>query len=257
MTKPEASASASKAVEELVASVKSNVEVVRDAMKSPATADSHIIVSDLMLDLKQSQEKLQKKASEMAESGRFENTNNIFEAIDQVTQLEPEFEGWSRSVIQNDDGGIGANIHVPNGGDTTDEGEKTKKKKKKKKSKKESLEEEQPIQMDGGWEAFPPAPGFQSLQGPPSGNQSMVTGKGMWPTSSTAVQPVAGSPSLRPTAASAKLTLGMTWDVVGPLLGDPGSTDEARKERLAELLKEAIATECNISLNRIRIRNIS
>ena len=84
------------AIQELVASVRSNVEVVRDAMKEPVTEDSHAIVSDLMLDIKQSQDMLQKRAGELAESGQFDKTNEIFETIDLVTNLEPEYERWSR-----------------------------------------------------------------------------------------------------------------------------------------------------------------
>ena len=145
----------SKAVEELVSSVRSNVEVVRDALKAPATEESHAIVQDMMLDLKQSQEKLQKKAAELAESGQFESTNEIFEAIDQVTHLEPEFGAWSKSVSHhNDDQQIGASIHVEESPRDGDE-RKTKKKKKKKKKEEEGMtsRESAPVaESAGGWE---------------------------------------------------------------------------------------------------------
>lgn len=232
----------SKAVEELVSSVRSNVDVVRDAMKSPATNESHAIVQDMMLDLKQSQEKLQKKASELAESGQFDNTNVIFEAIDQVSHLEPDFGSWSKSIIhQNNEDNpgeqIGANIHMdaaPAGAEGAED-RKTKKKKKKKR-KEESAGEEQPVvalqPISSGWEAFPPPPQLVNE----------------WPA----------VPDARSSSPScARITLGMPWDVIGPLLGDPGSSHEERKTRLAELIKEAISNECQIAPQRIRITRIS
>lgn len=270
MTKP----NSSKAVEELIASVRSNVEVIRDAMKAPATEDSHAIVSDLMLEVKTNQDKLQKKASEMAETGQFGSTNEIFEAIDQVSNLEPQFEDWSKSAHRSAEDQIGANIHVEE-----EAPEKSKKKKKKKKSKREDENVDDdavvtPPQAPApvvsltstGWEAFPPAPGMNVQSAATS-----VVGQATWPTSSVASHPVTtGSPSIAPVyqpgasaeipppaANRAKLTLGMTWDMIGPLLGDPGSSDEVRKQRLADLMKEAIANECGINQARIRIRNIS
>ena len=262
MTKP----NSSKAIEELIASVRSNVDVIRDAMKGPATDESHAVVSDLMLDLKQSQEKLQKKAGEMAESGQFDSTNVIFEAIDQVSHLEPEFEAWSKSghgpeSAQADT--IGASIHVE-----ADTSREKKKKKKSKKSKKES--EFDPGSATppeaGGWDAFPPPPGMVSAPVVSSAVASGGSGGG-WPAPPSA--PGAANQSVTfaksppeiisetDTAAAARLNLGMTWDVIGPLLGDPGSSEDARRHRLAELMTEAIAAECNISPNRIRIKQIS
>ena len=272
MVKPSSSqvvAPASKAVQELVASVRSNVEVIRDALKVPASDDSHAVVSELMLEVKQSQEKLQKKASELAESGQFDNTNEIFEAIDQVTQLEPEFENWSKRLgpVADEADQIGANIHVDENVDTDKP-----KKKRKKKRKEQNVEEN----VGGGWEAFPAPPGASGSSWPASSVN---------PTFPTADQQVSMTPLEReeeprksssiklteapqvtfeavpPPAAAGpakgRITLGMTWDMIGPLLGDPGSTDEARKLRLAELIKEAIASECGISQSRINITRIS
>jgi hypothetical protein len=62
-------------------------------------------------------------------------------------------------------------------------------------------------------------------------------------------------PAARP--ASGRLTLGMNWETIGPLLGDPGSSDDVRKSRLGELIKEAIANECGVTLDRIRIKSVS
>lgn len=233
----------SKAVEELVSSVRSNVDVVRDAMKSPATNESHAVVQDMMLDLKESQEKLQKKASELAESGQFDNTNVIFEAIDQVSHLEPDFGSWSKSIHQNNEDHpveqIGANIHMDPPVADSGEDRKTKKKKKKKRKDDSGAEEivvassAVPVQpITSGWEAFPPPP--------------QVVNE--WPVAPDAK---------RSSSSCARITLGMPWDVIGPLLGDPGSSHEERKARLAELIKEAISNECQIAPQRIRISRIS
>ena len=240
--------SQSKAVEELVASVRSNVDVIRDAMKAPATEDSHAIVSDLMLDVKTSQDKLQKKASELAESGQFGNTNEIFEAIDQVTQLEPEFEQWSKSLHPADS--IGANIHV-DAPAAEDDAEKKKKKKKKKKRESENFGE-----SAGGWEAFPPPPASTAWPTDQPPQLSVVTDAA--PAPAPPQQARVSQVSADSTApAAGRITLGMTWEMIGPLLGDPGSSDEVRRERLAELMKEAIAAECSIRPDRIRINRIS
>ena len=233
----------SKAVEELVTSVRSNVDVIRDAIKAPATEDSHAIVSDLMLDVKTSQDKLQKKATELAESGQFDNTNEIFEAIDQVTQLEPEFEQWTKSM--HAEPAIGANIHVDTP-EEVDEGEKKKKKKKKKKRESENFNDP----TAAAWEAFPPPP------------TSAAWPAEQVPQLSAVVEPVSVRETVVESAgpqrsAGGRITLGMTWDMIGPLLGDPGSSDDVRRQRLADLMKEAIAAECNIRPDRIRINNIS
>lgn len=272
MVKPSSSqgtAPASRAVQELVASVRSNVEVIRDALKVPASDDSHAVVSELMLEVKQSQDKLQKKASELAESGLFDNTNEIFEAIDQVTQLEPEFENWSKRLgpVPDEADQIGANIHVEESPETD------KPKKKKKKKRKEQNAEEN---VGGGWEAFPAPPGASGSSWPASSvNPTFPTAdpqgsikpgeQGQQPRTKSSPK-VAEAPQVRfetvpaPVAsgpARGRITLGMTWDMIGPLLGDPGSTDEARKLRLGDLIKEAIASECGISQSRINITRIS
>lgn len=227
MVKP--SSSKATTVEELVSSVQSNVEVVRDALKAPPTEESHALVQEMMLDLKQSQEKLQKEAADMAESGKFDNTNDIFEAIDQVTHLEPDFGAWSNNqdILQ-----IGANIHVE---------EKAKKKKKKKRKDTvagEAQEDHQAVvpaivQSNGAasWEAFPPPPAAAFE----------------WPAQQ----------ATQPKQEAGRITLGMSWDVVGPLLGDPGSSDQERKNRLAQLVQEAISNECKIPAQRVRITRIS
>lgn len=256
------------AVKELIASVRGNVDVARDAMRGPATEDSHHIVSDLMLEIKQAQEALQKKASELAESGRFDNTNEIFETIDMVGQLEPEFAGWSKGGPMAGTGGdnIGAGIHVDTEEPHDEQPqEKTKKKKKKKKRRESDYQDGSVSPLDGaGWEAFPVPPGTsaglwegQSRQPPPLVNNSVsfapapvVIPRG---PSVEQAQVAAHSPQL----ASGLLTLGMKWETIGPLLGDPGSSEAARKERLGELIKEAIATECGITLERIRIKAVS
>ena len=247
MVKP-SSQQSSKAVQELVASVRSNVEVIRDAIKSPATEDSHAVVSDLMLEVKQSQDKLQKKATELADSGEFDDTNEIFEAIDQVTQLEPEYENWSKQISVPGSGPpnadqIGASIHV-------EEDSGVKQKKKKKKKRKDTIEEtaaaggfEATTSGGGGWEAFPAPPGGSSW--PPAADPPVV-----------AESTFESIPKMT-TCARGRITLGMTWDMIGPLLGDPGSSDEERKRRLGELMKEAIASECGISQSRINITQIS
>jgi hypothetical protein len=257
MVKPSQSQQSSKAVQELVASVRSNVDVIRDALKGPATEDSHAVVSDLMLEVKQSQEKLQKKAAELADSGEFDNTNEIFEAIDQVTQLEPEYDSWSRNVSGRvpdapDADQIGSSIHVEENGDVT------KVKKKKKKKRKESL----PAEASGGWEAFPPPPGETTASAWPSQSAPQEPAPTMpAPQSVRFEEPVIATDPVTQTNPSApargRITLGMTWDMLGPLLGDPGSSDDERKKRLAELMKEAIATECGISQTRINITRIS
>ena len=255
MVKP-GSSQQSKAVQELVASVRSNVEVIRDALKAPATEDSHAVVSDLMLEVKQSQDKLQKKAAELADTGEFDNTNEIFEAIDQVTQLEPEYENWSKQISAPDSGApnadlIGSSIHVEE--DFADSG--TKQKKKKKKKRKENLVAESSghdaATSGGGWEAFPPPPGAASGSSWPA-TQSVPAPVVVENAEQTPV-PV----SAKPSSAKGRITLGMTWDMIGPLLGDPGSSDEERKARLGELMKEAIASECGISQSRINIIQIS
>lgn len=260
MVKPSASQS-SKAVQELAASVRSNVEVIRDALKAPATEDSHAVVSDLMLEVKQSQEKLQKKAAELAETGEFDNTNEIFEAIDQVTQLEPEFDNWSKNVAHQDVPAdqIGSTIHVE------EPEEPARMKKKKKKKRKESM----PPESSGGWEAFPPPSGTSwpsqapvVEQQPTQQTQSVgfsEPGPAIQQTQSVRFNepekiPVNLSPS---GPAKGRITLGMTWDMIGPLLGDPGSSDEERRRRLADLMKEAIAAECGINQARINITRIS
>ena len=234
MTKPNA------AVQELIASVRSNVDVARDAMNGPATTDSHVIVSELMLDIKQSQEMLQKKAGELAESGKFENTNEIFETIDMVSHLEPEFANWSSRIVSQPNE-IGANIH-------TEEGEK--KKKKKKKKRKESDTEGGEVVVGGGWEAFP-AP--QQPESWPSNSVQPETTHAVSFAAAPEIIPPAGEQVKK---ASGRLALGMTWETIGPLLGDPGSTDEVRRQRLGELMKEAIANECGITLDRIKIRSV-
>ena len=255
MVKPSQSQQSSKAVQELVASVRSNVEVIRDALKAPATEDSHAVVSDLMLEVKQSQDKLQKKAGELAESGQFDNTNEIFEAIDQVTQLEPEYENWSKNVSGPASGvpeadQIGSSIHVEG------EEEPVRLKKKKKKKRKDSM----PAESSGGWEAFPPPPGAASGSSWPS--QAVIEESAPQQTSVRFAEPVevAQEPIMPPIVAGpvkARITLGMTWDMIGPLLGDPGSSDDERRKRLAELMREALAAECGISQSRINITRIS
>jgi hypothetical protein len=237
-------------VDELIASVRSNVDVARDAMKAPVNDDSHAIVSDLMLEIKQSQEQLQRKASEMVESGRFENTNEIFGTIDLVTNLEPEFEKWSKR-----------DVPLSPGGDALSDDGIKKKKKKKKKSKREDGWENVPPQIlqppvvgglgESSWDAFPAPPGE-------SGVTPVVA-----PVDSLVAAPSVAAPALpantetNPLPASGRITLGMTWETIGPLLGDPGSSDEARKAKLGELITEAIANECGITLDRIRITSIS
>ena len=261
------------AIQELVASVRSNVEVVRDAMKEPVTEDSHAIVSDLMLDIKQSQDMLQKRAGELAESGQFDKTNEIFETIDLVTNLEPEYERWSRP---------GAGSTTPPNAVASDEptpaeefegvdDTANKKKKKKKKKKRDSGAEDgwgipdqlvtnqpsQPAQVDavsatGGWEAFPAPPGESVTLAPIDRSPAL----GPAAVAAPSAQPVpVTAPAPRP--ASARLTLGMNWDTIGPLLGDPGSSEDVRKSRLGELIKEAIANECGVTLDRIRIKSVS
>ena len=69
-----------------------------------------------------------------------------------------------------------------------------------------------------------------------------------------AIPPPSSGVSTAP--ASARLTLGMNWATLGPLLGDPGSSEEVRKQRLGDLMKEAIASECGITLDRIRIKQV-
>ena len=259
MVKPSQSQQSSRAVQELVASVRSNVEVIRDALKAPVTEDSHAVVSDLMLEVKQAQEKLQKKATDSAESGEFDNTNEIFEAIDQVTQLEPEYENWSRSVGgQPEADQIGSAIHVDEQPDSV--------KQKKKKNKKRRDESPLP-ETSGGWEAFPPPPGASGASWPsqPDGVMSQPTQSVRFaepaPVTDNVKEPspvvVGPAPASVSGPARGRITLGMTWDMIGPLLGDPGSSDEERRRRLAELMKEAIATECGISQARIYITNIS
>ena len=238
----------SRAVQELVASVKSNVEVIRDALKPPATEDSHAVVSELMLELKQSQDKLQKKATELAESGQFDNTNEIFEAIDLVTQLEPEYESWSKPGATPEDM-IGSNIHV-------DEPTLDKPKKKKKKKRKESAG----ITDDsaGGWEAFPVPPTASGATWPTTAPE--VAGDDLSSRRPlTSVRFSEAGPDIVEPASSAngRITLGMNWETIGPLLGDPGSTDEERRNRLSEIIREALASECGISESRINIRRIS
>lgn len=240
-----------KAVEELVASVRSNLDVIRDAMKDPMTDDSHQIVSELMLDVKQSQELLQKRASELVESGNFANTSEIFETIDLVTNVEPQFETWSRGGASGNNGvnnladSIGASIHAA---------EVPKKKKKKKKNRDLAAADSSGAGFDssggaaGGWEAFPLPPGGDAWPVQPV--QEPVQNQEIAPRSSS-------DPTVPPAVvSSARLSLGMTWEALAPLLGDPGSTDEVRKQRLGDLMKEAIATECGITLDRIRIRGI-
>jgi hypothetical protein len=253
MVKP-GSSQQSKAVQELVASVRSNVEVIKDALKAPATEDSHAVVSDLMLEVKQSQDKLQKKAEELADTGEFDNTNEIFEAIDQVTQLEPEYENWSKLISAPDSGApnadmIGSSIHVEE--EAVDTGIKQKKKKKKKR--KDNIESSgfDAANSGGGWEAFPPPPGAAS------GSSWPVTQSVPVPVVVDSAEQTPEPVSAQPSSAKGRITLGMTWDMIGPLLGDPGSSDEERKARLGELMKEAIASECGISQSRINIIQIS
>jgi hypothetical protein len=252
-------------IQELVASVRSNVEVVRDAMKDPATEDSHAIVSDLMLEIKQSQDTLQKRATELAESGQFDKTNDIFETIDLVTNLEPEYERWSRpgagSTSQPAVGVSDAPLPVDDAGDGDEN--QNKKKKKKKKKKRDSGGEDgwgvteipaqssQPIpasnvSVGGGWEAFPAPPGESVTLAPIDRTPPVIAAN----ISSAPVAPV-----MKP--ATGRLTLGMNWDTIGPLIGDPGSSDDVRKSRLGELVKEAIANECGLTLDRIRIKSVS
>ena len=280
-----------RAVEELVSSVRSNIEVIRDAMKEPMTNDSHAIVSEMMLDIKQSQELLQKKASEMVESGNFSNTSEIFETIDLVTNMEPIFEEWTHGGASASASGglgdtIGASIHV----------DVPKKKKKKKKNRNED-----------DWEAFPPPPGGAwpapvspsvipregttvdpvvnmqapkvesgrvSIQAPVMSIQAPVVESGRVSIQAPvmSMQPpmlesgrvnmhgrgaVAQSFVAPGAPAAARLTLGMNWESIAPLLGDPGSTDDVRKSRLAQLIKEAIGSECGIALDRVCIKQIS
>jgi hypothetical protein len=250
-------------IKELVASVRSNVDVVRDAMKEPANEDSHAIVSDLMLEIKQSQDVLQKRASELADTGQFDDTNEIFETIDLVTNLEPDFERWSRPAAVNTGRPAVGDADEPLPADEFAEVDaaQNKKKKKKKKKKRESGGEDdwgatetnaqvvpsQPANVEsvsatGGWEAFPAPPG-ETVPVAPSG--------GVAPVQSTPPTPAPMQ------AASGRLTLGMTWDTIGPLIGDPGSSDEVRKLRLGELVKEAIANECGVTLDRIQIKSVS
>ena len=214
MVKPSSSQS-SKAVQELAASVRSNVEVIRDALKAPATEDSHAVVSDLMLEVKQSQEKLQKKAAELAETGEFDNTNEIFEAIDQVTQLEPEFDNWSKSVAHQDvaPDQIGSTIHVE------EPEEPARMKKKKKKKRKESM----PPESSGGWEAFPPPSGTSwPSQAAPVVEQQPMQSVG-FPEPPQAIQQTQSVRFAEPGneqvpanpgpsgPAKGRITLGMTW----------------------------------------------
>jgi hypothetical protein len=242
-------------VNELISSVRGNVDVARDAMKGPANEDSHHIVSDLMLEIKQAQEALQKKASEMVESGRFENTNEIFETIDMVGQLEPEFADWSKGVSTGGDN-IGASIHIePSPEEVTD---KTKKKKKKKKRKDSGGEPVDTIGETGGWEAFPVP--VQTSSGnmwaqQPSTSVTFAPAPAVIPRRSPTTSQTVPEPA--PQSSSGVLTLGMQWDTIGPLLGDPGSSEDARKQRLGDLIKEAIASECGITLDRIRIKSVS
>lgn len=259
------------AVKELIASVRGNVDVARDAMRGPATEDSHHIVSDLMLEIKQSQEALQKKASELAETGRFDNTNEIFETIDLVGQLEPEFADWSKGAPTGGDHNIGASIHVDAHEPQQDEAPQEKTKKKKKKKKRRDSSDANP--EDGftppetgdaaGWEAFPVPPATSSgLWGEaspppiPAASVSFTPAPAVIPRRpSLDVTPPA--PTQQPSPVGGVMTLGMKWETIGPLLGDPGSSDSARKERLGELIKEAIATECGITLDRIRIKAVA
>jgi len=258
---------------ELIASVRSNVEVARDAMKAPVNDDSHAIVSDLMLEIKQSQDQLQKTASELVESGRFDNTNEIFETIDLVTNLEPEFERWSKAQIQPSQvtpqpaGDLGADEP-----DQVDDDVKTKKKKKKKKSKREDADgwaAAPPATSTGGlagwdsqpaatssWDAFPAPPATVVGDSPPAAQEPLQPPPVTLPALVAMTPANTETPSV-PIPRSARLTLGMTWETLGPLLGDPGSTDEVRKARLGDMIKEAIANECGITLDRIRIKAIS
>ena len=250
-------------IQELVASVRSNVDVVRDAMKDPATEDSHAIVSDLMLEIKQSQDTLQKRASELAESGRFDKTNDIFETIDLVTNLEPEYERWSRpggGVTSQPVVGV-ADAALPLEEMADNDDNQNRKKKKKKKKKRDSGGEDgwgvtdmtpaqtsQPVPVDNvsvRWEAFPAPPGESVTLAPIDRTPQAIISS----------QPVSAAPTTRP--ATGRLTLGMNWDTIGPLIGDPGSSDDVRKSRLGELVKEAIANECGLTLDRIRIKSVS
>lgn len=253
------------AVSELIASVRGNVDVAREAMRGAATEDSHHVVSDLMLEIKQAQDTLQKKATEMADSGRFDETNQIFETIDMVGQLEPEFARWSKGVPTGTDH-IGANIHVDAAEPVQEEPvDKTKKKKKKKKRKDDSDGEGNlPIITgdNGGWEAFP--------MPPPTSSALWVDPQAATGSAAIGPPPVAAPRSMSADANNAAvvqptppgqpcsgvLSLGMKWETIGPLLGDPGSSEQVRRERLGEMIKEAIASECGITLERIRIKSV-
>ncbi|KAF4715586.1 hypothetical protein FOZ62_009774, partial [Perkinsus olseni] len=87
-------------VDELVDTLNSSLDVIKDALRQPATPDSADFINNLMLEIQQNRDKLQARAEELVESGQFGSTDRIFEALEQVSQVEPRFDTWTRNITQ-------------------------------------------------------------------------------------------------------------------------------------------------------------
>ncbi|KAF4722516.1 hypothetical protein FOZ63_021840 [Perkinsus olseni] len=87
-------------VDELVDTLNSSLDVIKDALRQPATPDSADFINNLMLEIQQNRDKLQARAEELVEGGQFGSTDRIFEALEQVSQVEPRFDTWTRNITQ-------------------------------------------------------------------------------------------------------------------------------------------------------------
>lgn len=88
-------------VDELVDTLNSSLDVMKDALRQPATPDSVDFINNLMLEVKlllglslveasyssqiqQNRDRLQARAEELVENGQFGSTDRIFEVLEQV-----------------------------------------------------------------------------------------------------------------------------------------------------------------------------
>jgi hypothetical protein len=208
-------------VSELTSQLQASIEVIRDAIRSPVTSDSHPIVADLFSEMLALKSTLQ---AELATS--IDPDEAALTALHHAEELEPKFNNWAREIGTLTAPTVTAAIPVTSGLSNTT------------KKKKASFDF-----ADIDWDAFsapmaPSAPSVPAASAVPAA-----------PVAATATG-TAGS-SGWPLKGQVKINL--AWQDIGPLLlEDATASEEVRRRRLEEFFAQSLAGSLGIDPARIK-----
>ena len=213
-------------VADIVNSLRSCLEVIKDAMRQPANSDSFPIVSELVAEVREAHASLQKKANEALERG--EAVEGILEALELANEIEPRYEEWRGSFGSPrapSRPSITPEAPVPPPPFEPDVVDSKRRSKKKKSSADLAFEAIE-------WDAFPEISNFVD---PPSVNLEISN-----------LPPL---PDLTAVPLKGTVRIDLPWKDVGPLLSDE---ENQRTKKMEDFFRDSVAKSLKLNPNRIK-----